>query len=145
MSQDPLLALRQAIKSKTPITYAKDDEPSPSLLNATHIIISPTLSVLKSTPTRYRKPGVTEVVQNPQDFFSIEAIYLAWLLRDAPGAEYMRQARENGLAVGFVSVTERKSVVDWLEGNAIDHERIVPLVCKSILPLSGIIAISSIF
>jgi parafibromin len=65
---------------------------------------------------------------NPQDFFSIEAVYLAWLLRDAPGAEYMKQARESGLAVGFVSVTERKSVVDWLEGKIPDHERIVSLV-----------------
>ena len=39
----------------------------------------------------------------------------------------MKQARENGLAVGFVSVTERKSVVDWLEGKIGDSERIVPL------------------
>jgi parafibromin len=35
------------------------------------------------------------------------------------------------LAVGFVSVTERKSVVDWLEGKITDHERIVPLVGES--------------
>jgi len=53
---------------------------------------------------------------------------LAWLLRDAPGAEYMKQARECGLAVGFVSVTERKNVVDWLEGKIPDHEKIVSLV-----------------
>jgi len=39
----------------------------------------------------------------------------------------MKQAREHGLAVGFVSVTERKSVVDWLEGKISDHERITPL------------------
>jgi parafibromin len=130
---DPLIILRQAIKSKSPISYANGDEPSPSLASATNIVFSPTSTLPKSTPTRYRKPDVstsTEPASNPQDFFSIEAIYLAWVLRDAPGAEYMRQARENGLAVGFVSVTERKSVVDWLEGNAMTHERIVPLTCK---------------
>jgi parafibromin len=40
----------------------------------------------------------------------------------------MKQTRENGLAVGFVSVTERKGVVDWLEGKVPDSDRIVPLV-----------------
>lgn len=39
----------------------------------------------------------------------------------------MKQARENGLAVGFVSVTERKGVVDWLEGIVADSDRISPL------------------
>jgi parafibromin len=35
----------------------------------------------------------------------------------------MRQARENGLTLGFVSVTERKRVVEWLEGrSASEHE-----------------------
>lgn len=130
---DPLLILRQAIKAKIPITYAAGEEPSSSLVAATHLVISPGHSIPKSTPTRYRKPGVStsaEPASNPQDFFSVEAVYLAWLLRDAAGAEYMKQARENGLAVGFVSVTERKNVVDWLEGRIADHERIVPLVGK---------------
>ena len=44
----------------------------------------------------------------------------------------MKQARESGLAVGFVSVTERKSVVDWLEGKIPEHEKIVPLVGESL-------------
>jgi len=46
----------------------------------------------------------------------------------------MKQARENGLAVGFVSVTERKGLVDWLEGRVADLERIVPLVSGSTTP-----------
>jgi len=135
---DALLILRQAIKSHTPITYANGDEPTPSLLSASHLVISPECTLLKSGPTRYRKPGVSTSVDpasNPQDFFSVEAVYLAWLLRDAPGAEYMKQARENGLAVGFVSVTERKGVVDWLEGSANDHGRIVPLIGKYYCPM----------
>jgi parafibromin len=127
--EDPLLALRNSIKSKTPITYAIGDQPTDSFISATHIVLPQ--SFLKSSPTRYRKPGVSdssEPSSNPQDFFSLEAVYLAWLLRDAPGAEYMKQARENGLTLGFVSVTERKSVVDWLEGRTSDQERIVPLL-----------------
>ena len=120
-SSDPLLVLRQAVKSKTPITYFNDGEPTPTLSSATHISLGST-TLAKSTPTRYTKPGVST------DFYTVEAIYLAWLLRDAPGAEYMKQAREMGLAVGFVSVTERKNVVEWLEGKEGDLGRIKPLV-----------------
>ncbi|KAF8626247.1 hypothetical protein AX15_004926 [Amanita polypyramis BW_CC] len=132
-SLDALLSLRQAIKNKNPITYANNDSPCPFLLNATHIVISPALSVPKSASTRLRKPGIT-AASGTQDFYTLEAVYLAWLLRDAPGAEYMKQARENGLAVGFVSVTERKNVVDWLEGKVTEYERIVPLSEESTTP-----------
>ncbi|KAJ7644002.1 RNA polymerase II-associated protein [Roridomyces roridus] len=131
--QDPLLALRQTIKAKGAITYARNGEPSKTLLDATHIVLSPTCTFPKSSPTRYRKPGVQNPA-GPDDFFSVEAVYLAWLLQSAAGADYMKQARENGLAVGFVSVTERKNVVEWLEGKANDNERIVPLVAESTTP-----------
>ncbi|KAL4065086.1 RNA pol II accessory factor, Cdc73 family-domain-containing protein [Scleroderma yunnanense] len=131
-TSDPLLVLRQAIKSKTPITYLHNSEPTPTLPGATHISLGPT-TLPKSTPTRYSKPGVSNA-SSSTDFYTFEAIYLAWLLRDAPGAEYMKQARENGLAVGFVSVTERKTVVEWLEGKAGDLGRIKPLVTESTTP-----------
>lgn len=125
---DPLLALRHAIKSKTTITYLTHSEPAPTLLAATHLSLSPRITLPKSSPTRYTKPGVSNP-SSAADVYTLEAVYLAWLLRDAPGAEYMRQARESGLTVGFVSVTERKSVVEWLEGKIADLERIRPLVC----------------
>ncbi|RDB19338.1 Cell division control protein 73 [Hypsizygus marmoreus] len=125
---DALESLQQAIKSRYPITYSNSTGPCSSLLNATHLNVSPSISLPKSSPTRFR------TASGPSDFFSVEAIYLAWLLRDAPGAEYMKQARENGLAVGFVGVTERKSVVDWLEGRISDHERIAPLAVESTTP-----------
>lgn len=58
---------------------------------------------------------------------------MAWTLRDAGSAEYMKQARDSGLAVGFISVTERKGVVEWLEGKSSDLESIVPLGGKWLL------------
>jgi hypothetical protein len=138
MDSDPLLALRHAIKTKSAITYVANSEPTASLLAASHIVLSPTLSLPKSTTTRYSKPGTS--ASSPSDFFTLEAVYLAWLLRDAPVAEYMKQARDNGLAVGFVSVTERKSIVEWLEGKVQDLKRIVSLAgawrCKLDLELS---------
>jgi parafibromin len=119
---DPLLTLRTSIKSSTPITYTDvSGAPTASLTVASHIVLAPGRSFPKSTPTRFRS-SATE-----QKFWRLDAIYVAWLLRTAPAAEYMRQAREHGLAVGFVSVMERKGVVDWLEGRIDSHERIVPL------------------
>ncbi|KAG6841738.1 hypothetical protein C0991_007624 [Blastosporella zonata] len=129
-STDALLILRQTIKAKEPIKYTDSKGPCSSLLTATHILAS-SVSLSKSSPTRYLKTGVT-TPSGPSDFFSVEAVYIAWLLRDAGGAEYMKQARENGLAVGFVSVTERKNVVDWLEGRTLENSRIVPLSCQYI-------------
>ena len=41
----------------------------------------------------------------------------------------MKQAREHGLAVGFVSVAERKHVVDWLEGRVQESDHIILLAC----------------
>ena len=122
---DPLLALRQSIKSKSKITYTTaSGGPCPTLLASTSLIIN-SLPFPKGTRTRFRRGagGATA------DFYTLDAVYVAWLLRDAPGAEYMKQAREHGLAVGFVSVTERKHVVDWLEGKVQESDRIAPLAC----------------
>jgi parafibromin len=121
---DPLLALRQSIKSKSKITYTTaSGSTAPTLLASTSLIIN-THPFPKGTRTRFRRGagGAT-------DFYTLDAVYVAWLLRDAPGAEYMKQAREHGLAVGFVSVTERKHVVDWLEGKVQESDRIAPLAC----------------
>lgn len=128
---DALLALRHAIKSKATVKYSNASGATDSLLSATEIVLSPSVSLPKATPTRLRKPGTksADPAVNPQDFFTLHAVYLAWLLKDASGAEYMKQARENGLAVGFVSVTERKSVVDWLEGRTSDLRNVAPAAC----------------
>jgi len=137
LQTDPLLALQYAIKSKTRIIHADvSSNPAPSLLAATHLVLNNGNSFLRSSPTRLRKPGTSsqDPSTNPTDFFTLDAVYLAWLHRDASGAEYMKQARENGLAVGFVSVTERKNLVDWLEGRLPELERIAPLVSESTTP-----------
>ncbi|KAF8801452.1 RNA polymerase II-associated protein [Phlegmacium glaucopus] len=124
---DPLLALRQAIKSRTKITYSNDSGPCSSLPNATQLVLS-SKPFPKASRTRYRKPDT------PSDFYLLDALYVAWLLREAPGAEYMKQLREYGLSAGFVSVTERKHVTDWLEGKISDNERIAPLTSESTTP-----------
>lgn len=124
-SLDSLAALRQTIKTHDPITFLNDSNPCAKITVATHIKLGDAI-ISKSTPTRFRKPGTDSTDWNaqPDDFYTTEAVVLAWLLKELPVAEYMKQAREAGLAVGFVSVTERKGVVDWLEGKITTHERI---------------------
>ncbi|CDO71930.1 hypothetical protein BN946_scf184940.g77 [Trametes cinnabarina] len=130
---DALIVLRQAIKKKNAITYTNDSGPVTAFSAATHIVLSPTTTLPKSTPTRLRKPGSnsTDPQANPNDFFPLGAVYLAWLLRDASSAEYMKQVRENGYTVGFVSVTERKAVADWLEDKTQSLPGLIPIEGES--------------
>ncbi|KAJ8699226.1 accessory factor associated with RNA polymerase II, variant 3 [Pleurotus ostreatus] len=126
---DCLLALRQAIKSKAAVTFTKDGESTTSVSAATHVHVPPNHSFPKDTPTRYRKPDSksSDPSANPQDFYSLVAIYVAWMLKDLTGSEYMKQCREHGLSLGYISITERKAVIDWLEGKDTHPERFAPL------------------
>ncbi|KAI0062129.1 RNA polymerase II accessory factor [Artomyces pyxidatus] len=136
-ADDALGALKDAIKAGYTIAPADAaGAPAPSLRTATHLRLSASSTLPKSTPTRLRKPGsaAKDPAVAPDGFFALEAVYLAWLLRDASGAEYMKQAREHGLAVGFVSVTERKGVVQWLEGKIPRLDSIVPAAAESTTP-----------
>ena len=130
-TEDALLALRNAIKSQSTISHTANGEPASSLAAATHLVLS-SQTLPKSTPTRFRKPGTSgsDPSTSPGDFFTLDAIYVTWLLKDASVTEYMKQARDNGLTGGLVSVTERKSVVDWLEGKLANHPSVVPLPCE---------------
>lgn len=135
-SGDALLALQSAIRSKSKITYANESgDEVQALSQATHLKLSPSLSLPKSTPTRFRKSSstATDPATSPNDFITLEALLLAWLTRDASAAEYMKQVRETGL-LAFVSITERKGVIDWLEGKVSEHERIAPLETESTTP-----------
>jgi len=120
---DPLTALKSTILSKQPITYCTSSGTScASGPTATHLSLSGR-AFAKNSTTRYRSSGAS----SGSDFYTLDAVYLAWTLRDAPAAEYMKQMREGGLTAGFVSVTERKNVVEWLEGRVGDGSRVVPL------------------
>lgn len=135
-TEDALLALRNAIKSQSTISYAASGEPTSSLVAATHLVL-PSQTLPKSAPTRFRRPGVSgsDPTTTPGDFFTLDAIYVTWLLKDASVTEYMKRARDNGLTVGLVSVTERKSVVDWLEGKVAVHPNVLPLACEQCVVL----------
>jgi hypothetical protein len=131
---DPLDTLRAAINAKYDIAFINaSGAPAGSLRAATHLRLSATTTLPKNVPTRLRKAGssATDPTSHPDGFFMLEAVYFAWLLRDTPGGEYMKRAREHGLPAGsFVSLTERKSIVDWLKRTV--------AVLGNIVPLSGV-------
>ena len=112
-----------SVMYKSKISYAHTSGPS-SLQRSSSSTPSP-----EGTRTRFGggAGGAT-------DFHPLAPVHGAWLLRDPPGAEYM-----HGLATGLLSVTERKHVVDWLEGRVQDSDRIAPLACAYVISLFFIV------
>jgi len=135
-ASDPLFLLQNAIKSRFSIEYTTGSGGSVSTLSeATHLRLSPSIVLPKNTPTRFKKPGATASNPNaaPHDFTALDAIVVAWLARDAPVAEYMKQVREAGISA-FVSITERNGIVEWLEAKVNEHDRIAPLNAEATTP-----------
>ncbi|CAG7846080.1 SubName: Full=Related to RNA polymerase II-associated protein-Laccaria bicolor {ECO:0000313/EMBL:CCA66853.1} [Serendipita indica DSM 11827] len=133
---DALVSLRSAIASKQPITFLNaEKEPEASLANAVFLLLpqpsqAGPITLAKSTPTRLRKPNHTQTDPNahPADFYALDAVYLAWSLREAATAEYMKSVRDSGIGItNMVAITEKQSVVDWLERRMDSHPNIVPL------------------
>ncbi|KAG8898699.1 accessory factor associated with RNA polymerase II [Tulasnella sp. 403] len=131
---DALNALRETIQAQRPISYFADGKPTTSLQAATHIVLSPTTTLPKSTPTRWRRDATaTDPHAEPQRFFALDALVLTWSTRNENAATYMRQATTSG--VNYVSLTDRKAVVDWLEGKVDVSDKVAP-VQESTTPTS---------
>ena len=138
---DALISLRQSILSKKPISLlTADQQPTSSLIEAAFIVLPqpssanvPTATLPKATPTRLRKPNHTQTdpSTHPTDFYGLDAVYLAWSMREAATTEYMKNARDSGITItNMVAITEKQSVADWLEGRTDNHPNIVPLQGK---------------
>ncbi|QRW00851.1 Cdc73 family RNA polymerase II accessory factor [Ceratobasidium sp. AG-Ba] len=125
---DVLNVLRDATANNRNITFLEGSTPSNTLTPATtHIVLSPTVTVPRSKPTRFRRSAsstATDPDANPGEFVSVEALLLVWTLKSAGASDYMRQARA---VPGYVAITERKGIVEWLEGKRAEHENIVPI------------------
>lgn len=147
-STDPLLALQDAIKRNEAITYLKDGAPVQSLKAATHVKLGSAAVMPKSTPTRWRRPTsdkealAMDPSADPSKFFALDSIALTWNTRTEPAAVYMRQATTE--VVIYVQLTDRRPVLDWLEGKIQNHDRLAPLsqgesvACRQVvLPLTA--------
>lgn len=130
---DPLLALRQTIRAHEPITYlTASSEPCDTLQAAATISLGPNaVQFPKTAATRFLRPSATAgaaAQRRPEDFFTLQAVVLAYVSREASTAEYLRLARDAfGGTTAFVSVTDRTPLVEWLEGKSESLERLVPV------------------
>ncbi|PAV23389.1 RNA polymerase II-associated [Pyrrhoderma noxium] len=136
-TSDALNALREAIAGKRDIGYSNDSGPCSDLNAATTIVLSPSLSLPKDTPTRVRKPNnptAKDPKTEPSLFYRLDAVLLAWLLRDASASEYMMRAREARILGSNVSTMDRRDLVDWLMGKKSSHKDIIALASESTTP-----------
>ncbi|KAG9001585.1 accessory factor associated with RNA polymerase II [Tulasnella sp. JGI-2019a] len=138
-----LLSLRAAIRDKQPISYLKNGTPCSSISEATHIAISPNLTLPKTAVTRWRRPldpsaasasVAMDPALEPHRFFPLDAILITWTTRHDNAATYMRQATTEVQA--YVSLTERRTVLDWLEAKIPDPEKLASLAQESTTPKS---------
>ena len=126
---DPLLALRSTLSSSKSITLLSSSQTEVyNLSEASHISfphLSSSPSYARSTPTRL-SAGTNPNLSDPSTpYYDLQTLLFGYLHREAPTAEYLKLARSQG--VGFVSVTDRKLVVEYLGGKGEAQGRIRPL------------------
>ncbi|KAL8292890.1 hypothetical protein RQP46_000584 [Phenoliferia psychrophenolica] len=137
---DPLLLLRTSLSSNATITLlaaapgedgaapdAAQGEEVYKLEECSHIAF-PVSSASAPRPVFPKETKTRYLAQVGGDAFTLQALLFAYIQRDETAPNYMKNARAAGLQ--FVSVIERKGVVEWLAGRS-DIEgpagRIVPL------------------
>lgn len=127
---DALQALSQAIQAQQTITYLTGDSlPCEALQAATFIAFGPNdVKFPKTASTRFQRPSATrrDWNEHPEDFFTLQAVVLAYVCKDLSTAEYLKRARDTLAGTAFVSVTDRGLLVEWLEGKSNHLERLVP-------------------
>ncbi|GAA5883032.1 hypothetical protein JCM16303_006800 [Sporobolomyces ruberrimus] len=117
---DPLLTLRSTLTSSRSITLLSLPASTEvySLSTSTHIQfphLSSSPSFPKDTPTRfYQRPTTNPESDTETPVYDLQTLLFGWQHRDASTAEYLREARNE--KVGFVSVTDRKVLMEWLSG-----------------------------
>ncbi|ORX33232.1 RNA pol II accessory factor, Cdc73 family-domain-containing protein [Kockovaella imperatae] len=123
-SHDALQLFRSALASSLPPTLlTAASEPAPSLRLAAYISFaqstSEPINLVKDYATRYAKSDTKD------GFYTAAQIYLAWSERASAVRDYLIKGQAEG--VGYVSVTDRRFVLDYLNGGNDEQGRVVPL------------------
>nr|ODN91090.1 parafibromin [Cryptococcus depauperatus CBS 7841] len=121
---DSLELLRMSILASTPpslLTAASD--PSPTLALASYLSFtrpgsSLPINIPKDAPTRF-----TSKAGSLQEFYNVGQLYLAWVERESGVRDYLMKGQAGG--VGYVAITDRRVVVDYLTGAGDGAGRIV--------------------
>ncbi|SCZ97812.1 BZ3500_MvSof-1268-A1-R1_Chr3-3g06387 [Microbotryum saponariae] len=112
-SSDPLSVLRSVLSSdpSSRITYLDaSSSPTTSLSSATQLVLpsSPPTTFSKAIPTRFTCASTTTTT------YDLATLVFAWLSREQGVGEYLKNARDE--QVGFVAITDRRIVLDYLAG-----------------------------
>lgn len=114
-SADPLLALRKAISSGSPISLlGADGSEVFDLKQCTDISLGPGLTFAKLAPTRFLSNDKDSIDDPAAPTYDLGTLLFSYNEKDTATGAYMRQVPEAG--VSFVSFSDRKLVNDFLRG-----------------------------
>jgi parafibromin len=122
-TMDPLDLLRQSISQNLPATLQTDaGEPADSLASASVLSFpqpapQEAVTVPKDAATRYSRTDARD------EFYSVGHLWLAWTERDTGVRDYLVKGQAAG--VGYVSITDRRGVVDFLQGASDSGPRVL--------------------
>ena len=113
-AHDPLDLFRQSISTALPpVLLTAASEPSPTLSLAAYISFpqssSAPINIPKDAPTRY-----TAKAGSGDEFYNLGQVWLAYTERESGVREYLIKGQAGG--VGYVSVADRRGVVEFLVG-----------------------------
>lgn len=111
---DPLDLLRKSISDNLPAVLIGDGgAPADSITAATSLSFpqasGEAVTIPKDAPTRYARSDARE------DFYNVGQLWLAWTEREAGVRDYLQKGQAAG--VGYVAITDRRGVVDFLQGS----------------------------
>lgn len=114
-THDPIELLKSSIANSLPpnlLTAAH--EPCESLAEAAYISFpqpssSESIHLIKDSTTRY-----TSKAGSNDEFYTLAQLWLAWTERESGVRDYLVKGQAGG--VGYVSVADRRGVVDYLQG-----------------------------
>jgi len=121
--QDPLDLFRSSVTSSNPpILLTAASEPSPTLPLAAYVSFtqpsSSPINIAKEAPTRF-----TSKADVKDEFYTVGQLWLAWTERESGVREYLIKGQAGGL--GYVSVADRRGVVEFLTGEGDGGGRVV--------------------
>lgn len=120
---DPLDLLRTSISQDLPATLQSDAGAPVDSLAAASVLSFPqpdgaeAVTVPKDAATRYSRTDARS------DFYSAGQLWLAWTERDTGVRDYLVKGQAAG--VGYVAITDRRGVVDFLQGVSDGGVRVV--------------------
>ncbi|KAK1923701.1 RNA pol II accessory factor, Cdc73 family-domain-containing protein [Papiliotrema laurentii] len=123
-THDPIDLLRQSISSSLPsVLLTAASEPTDTLSLAAYISFpQPTgepINLTKETPTRY-----TSKAGSTNEFYNVAQLWLAWTERESGVRDYLVKGQAGG--VGYVSVADRRGVVEFLQSEEGVSDRVLP-------------------